>query len=115
MGEQVVKPWGAYEDHYRSANCVFKVITVNPGQRLSLQSHALRSETWACLSGLGGAAIGNRVQPLQPGSKVEICCGVVHRLFNTGDEPLVVAELQTGQCDEGDIVRLEDDYGRGRR
>lgn len=115
MGEQVIKPWGAYEDHYRSTDCVFKLITVHPGQRLSLQSHALRSETWLCLSGCGAAIMGDQTQPLRPGSKVEIGCGVIHRLINTGDTALVVAELQTGQCDEVDIVRLEDDYGRGGR
>jgi len=113
MGQQVTKPWGQYEDHYRSPCCVFKIITVDPDHRLSLQSHALRSETWVCLSGCGEVIVSDWIHQLRQGSRIEIPCGAIHRLVNTGDAPLIVAEMQCGECDENDIVRIEDDYARG--
>ena len=112
MGELIPKPWGHYVDHYRSLRCVFKVITVNPRQQLSLQSHNWRAEVWYCLSGRGQAAVGDRTSLLEQGSRVEIGFGIIHRLINTSDEPLIVSEMQCGLCDENDILRIEDDYGR---
>jgi len=32
---------------------------------------------------------------------------------NIGVEPLVIYETQVGQCEEDDIIRLSDKYGRG--
>jgi len=119
---RVEKPWGCYLDYFREVGCVFKVITVNPGERLSLQKHAKRSEVWICLSGRGRAEIYSesilkglmleRAYLLLPGAMLEIRSGEVHRLANNGNEPLVIAELQWGECNEDDIVRLEDDYRR---
>jgi len=41
--------------------------------------------------------------------------GTPHRLANPGDGILIVIEVQVGEyLGEDDIVRLEDDYGRGR-
>lgn len=36
----------------------------------------------------------------------------IHQVINDGDEPFVFIEIQYGDCDENDIVRLEDHYGR---
>ena len=39
--------------------------------------------------------------------------GTKHRLENTGEEPLVIIEVQFGSyLGEDDITRLEDDFGR---
>lgn len=35
-----------------------------------------------------------------------------HRLINLGDEDLEVVEVALGNCDEKDIERHEDQYGR---
>lgn len=108
----VVKPWGHFEDHYRTPQCVFKIMVVYPRCRLSLQSHAKRNEDWYVISGVGIAEIdGNEIE-LAADGKVEIHEGQRHRLTNTGKVPLVIAEMQCGECDENDIVRYADDYGR---
>lgn len=44
LKEIVIKPWGKYETTYDGAGFKVKVITVNPGQRLSLQRHRWREE-----------------------------------------------------------------------
>lgn len=112
------RPWGRYIDHFRSKELVFKTIEVDPQRRLSRQLHEGREETWIVLSGSGIAQYQLEVcgplfnQPLHPGIRIEIGMGIEHRLINNTDQLLVVAELQTGHCDENDIVRIEDDFGR---
>ncbi len=44
-----------------------KIISVNPGQRLSLQRHAQRAEFWRVLSGSGTAEVDGTSHPLSPG------------------------------------------------
>ena len=36
----------------------------------------------------------------------------VHRVRSAGLLDLVIIEIQTGVCNEDDIIRIEDDYGR---
>ena len=106
------KPWGRYTDYFRSKSCVFKTIEVDPGHRLSLQTHAKRDEVWYVISGSGIVTVGYETKHLVTGRRVEICRGQQHRLENTGEVFLIVAEMQCGDCDEDDIERLEDDYKR---
>jgi mannose-6-phosphate isomerase-like protein (cupin superfamily) len=46
------------------------------------------------------------------GDHFEVERGVHHRIVNVGDGDLTVIEVQTGICNEEDIVRLDDKYGR---
>ena len=108
----IQKPWGSYEDYYRSESVVFKTISVAPYAKLSLQTHKLREEIWVCLKGNGVARIGDKEIPMNPGTKIEVQKGQVHQLMNQTGFPLLVAELQIGICQEEDIIRLQDDYGR---
>ena len=49
-----------------------------------------------------------------PGESVDVAIGQAHRICNEHDEELVIIEVQRGDyTGEDDIVRLEDDYGRG--
>jgi mannose-1-phosphate guanylyltransferase/mannose-6-phosphate isomerase len=114
MDENIVnKPWGYYEDIHRSKELVFKRIVVNPQCRLSLQSHELRSEVWYVERGFAKIIIGNDIHKCGAGCSVNIPVGYIHRMENLSkDHELVIFEVQTGECDENDIVRLEDDYGR---
>ena len=51
---------------------------------------------------------------LQENESTFIPLGVVHRLANPGKMPLELIEVQSGSyLGEDDIVRLEDDFGRG--
>ena len=111
------RPWGAFEVLHAQReddNFVVKRIIVNPGQRLSLQSHVFRSEHWVVVRGRGEAILGKDTLAVGPLSHIFVPRGVVHRLCNTEeDQPLVVIEVQCGtHLDEGDIIRYEDDYAR---
>ena len=49
---------------------------------------------------------------LEEGDTVNIGKLEVHRITNEADDPLIFVEVQTGECQESDIIRIEDDYGR---
>ena len=56
---------------------------------------------------------GEDVIVLRPNQSTFIPLGTMHRLENTGDEPLFVIEVQSGDyLGEDDIERFDDDYKR---
>ncbi len=89
-----------------------KIITVEPGQRLSLQRHELRGELWHILDVPIDVTIGTFERLATPGETVWIRQGMVHRLGNCGETAGRVLEVAFGTFDEDDIERLEDDYHR---
>lgn len=110
--KKTTKPWGEYTDLYRDNNTVFKEIVVHPGQKLSLQYHYKREEFWYVLSGYGIANTGSGQKFVRPGDSLHIKVGEIHNVGNPTNEPLIIREMQCGVCEEEDIVRLEDIYGR---
>ena len=113
MSIVVARPWGTYLELDRGPTSVVKRIVVNPGCRLSLQSHHHRSEHWTVVEGRGVATVCDDLIPLRPNVHVFIPKNARHRLTNDSDMPLEVIEVQYGTVlTEEDIVRYEDDYDR---
>jgi mannose-6-phosphate isomerase len=111
--EKDERPWGRYEVLEESAGFKVKRLEVKPGQRLSLQRHAHRSEHWVVVSGVADVVCGDRELQLQKGSHIHLPAETNHRLGNSSPDPLVLIEVQLGDyLGEDDIVRLEDDYKR---
>lgn len=107
------RPWGAFEILFEEAGLKVKRITVKPGQRLSLQSHDRRQETWTLLCGRGEVELNNGTVLWQPRQSVFIPIKTRHRVKNTGADPLIFIEVQEGDyLGEDDIVRYQDDYRR---
>ena len=111
--ESEQRPWGSW--HVLDVGPGYKVkrIQVHPGQRLSYQTHARRSEHWTVVSGTATCVLDGQTLELPTGGSVEVAIGSAHRICNLHDDELVVIEVQRGDyTGEDDIVRLEDDYGR---
>lgn len=107
------RPWGWFEGLAISDKFQVKRIVVNPGGRLSLQSHKCRSEHWIVVSGVAHVTIGEESKDVPENHSVYIPLGVKHRMENLTDEPMVLIEVQTGTYfGEDDIVRYEDVYAR---
>jgi mannose-6-phosphate isomerase-like protein (cupin superfamily) len=107
------KPWGSYKTLLIEPGFQVKRIEVNPGCRLSLQTHEKRAEKWTVVSGIGEAAVGDRKIKAVPGTVIDIAVREKHRMTNTGKSQLVFIEVQFGDyLGEDDIVRHEDDYDR---
>jgi mannose-6-phosphate isomerase len=110
--ERIEKPWGyeiwfAVTDKY-----IGKILFIRRGHRLSLQYHQRKDETLYCLSGKASLIVekaGTRnTLPLVPDLSYRIEPMTVHRMEATEDTTLV--EVSTPEA--GDVVRVEDDYGR---
>ena len=109
----VCRPWGTYATLRRGDNYQVKRITVEPGQKLSLQFHHKRAEHWVLTQGKAIVQIGDEEFETGPGEYRYIPLGEKHRLTNIGEAELVLIEVQVGDyLGEDDIVRLDDDYGR---
>jgi mannose-1-phosphate guanylyltransferase len=109
----VQRPWGTYATLKQEDGYQVKRITVQPGQQLSLQYHHKRAEHWVVVQGSALVQVGDEQLPTKPGEYRYIPLGEKHRLTNTGDDELVLIEVQCGSyLGEDDIVRLEDNYGR---
>ena len=107
-----VRPWGKFRSFpYKPARSI-KIITVNPGQSLSLQYHNHRSEFWVFLDKGLEATVGDKVWQPEAGEEIFVPQKAPHRLHCVGSQPARVMEIWLGDSDELDIVRLEDDYGR---
>ncbi len=108
------RPWGEFVQFTKNTSSTVKIITVNPGESLSLQHHKGRDEFWHVISGEGSATIGDASVPMLPDSNYFVPRETNHRLIG-GSLPLVILEIGLGDFDENDIVRLEDKYGRSNK
>lgn len=110
--ETVERPWGSFQILYQSPNLWVKILTVNPGEAISLQYHEARTEHWVPLeSGLRGTINGSQVD-LARNVRYAVPVKVLHRISNPTDAAISVIEVATGAPDETDIVRVSDKYDR---
>jgi mannose-6-phosphate isomerase len=108
----VDRPWGNFQQFVSNERVTVKIITVEPGHRLSLQTHSHRGEFWQVLDVPIEVTVGERTWSAAPGESVWVPVGSLHRMANKGDRPGRLLEIAYGDFDEADIVRLEDDYAR---
>lgn len=108
------RPWGRFESFVTNEPVAVKIITVEPGKRLSLQRHAERAELWQVLDEAPlDVTVDGRTWSAVQGEQVWVPVGAIHRLGNTGTVPARILEVGFGHFDEDDIERLEDDFARG--
>lgn len=74
------RPWGNYTILHTDENCQVKKLVVNPGKRISLQSHKYRAEHWFIVSGQGTAEIDGTEIRVQAGISVNVPIGSKHRI-----------------------------------
>jgi mannose-6-phosphate isomerase-like protein (cupin superfamily) len=107
------RPWGEF--HVLDEQQGFKVkrISVNPGGRLSLQSHKHRGEHWTVVNGTATVTVGDSVRKLTRAQSIDIPQGAKHRLENFDGAIVEIIEVQFGDyLGEDDIIRYEDAYSR---
>jgi mannose-6-phosphate isomerase len=108
------RPWGFFRQFTKNQSSTVKILSINPGQSLSLQSHASRTEFWHVLQGHPTLTKNDTVTTSSPGDELTVPAGTEHRISvqATEHEPAILLEIATGNFDESDITRLEDVYGR---
>ncbi len=106
-----VRPWGIFENLLEDINYKVKRIVISPNQSISLQYHFHREEYWIVVEGNGELLHEDIIKTVSVGDTVFIDKKDIHRL-KAGKNGITIIETQLGVCDEDDIVRLEDHYGR---
>jgi mannose-6-phosphate isomerase-like protein (cupin superfamily) len=105
------RPWGHFRQFCKDTSVTVKIISVNPNEMLSLQSHTKREEFWRVIEGHGVVEIENNQQEVKPGDEIFIPIGARHRLV-AKNENLEVLEISFGEFSEDDITRYDDKYKR---
>ena len=106
------RPWGGFRRYTHNQISTVKIITVNPGEILSLQYHHLRDELWVALTHELQVTINETSWEPQLYEEIYIPRGTKHRMAGVGDNPGRWLEISFGEFNEDDIVRLEDSYNR---
>lgn len=100
-----------------------KILIVAPKARLSWQYHDRRAEIWQVLEGVVGIKTSltdeeGELKEYHPKEQIKLNQGQRHRLIGI-DNWGVVAEIwqhtdAENPSDEDDIIRVQDDFGRGQ-
>lgn len=130
---KVKKPWGYEKIIYRDDKVVVKKIFVEAGHQLSMQYHKVKEETVTLVDGeafiilpkFRGGFTGDEIyiakssiDPIEALDKKDMVAmqpyhikpQKIHRFGAITDATFI--EVSTTELD--DVVRLKDDYGRGR-
>jgi mannose-6-phosphate isomerase len=109
--ELVERPWGSFIQYAHNSESTVSLMTVKPGQRLSLQAHTGRAELWIVLDDGAAVQVDDEILYPNAGDEIWIAANARHRLSSTG--PAVrVLEVAFGNWQQADIERFEDDYAR---
>ena len=107
----VTRPWGSFRQYAHNQPVTVSLMQVQPGQRLSLQSHGGRAELWIVLDDGAIVQVGDQLHYPTAGEEIWIPAQTPHRLSSAG--PAVrVLEVAFGNWQQDDIVRYDDDYQR---
>jgi mannose-6-phosphate isomerase-like protein (cupin superfamily) len=110
--KKIIKPWGWELWFAHSSKYAGKILFIRKGHRLSKQYHRRKHETIYTDQGRWTLEINGRKKLMKPGSAETIRPGVVHR-FCSPFQNVRLLEVSSPQLK--DVVRLEDDYGRGTK
>jgi len=107
------RPWGTHRVLRQGERYQVKLLTINPGSRVSSQRHRHRAEHWVVVSGAAIVTRGEERVSVYENQSIDIPVGEIHRIENPGKIPLRVIEVQSGAyLGEDDVERLDDNYGR---
>jgi mannose-6-phosphate isomerase len=108
----VQRPWGSFRQYAHNCETTVSLMTVLPGQRLSLQSHTGRAELWIVLDDGAVVQVGRTKREHRAGDEIWIPANQKHRLSCKGRRPIRVLEVAFGNWQQNDITRYDDDYRR---
>ena len=103
--------WENFQQFIENSRSTIKIVNINPYSELSLQYHNNRDEFWRVLTGECIVTIGENFFHAKEGSEFFVPRKIRHKIA-TNVSPAQILEISLGHFEEGDIVRIEDKYGR---
>ncbi len=104
------RPWGSFETITSTENYRVLRMKILPGGKLSMQRHALRSESWSVVSGKLVVIKDSGPNIVEKGQTCFALAMERHKLENQGSETVEFIEVQTGIVDDNDIERFDQVY-----
>ena len=102
-----MRPWGSATTILENTNYRIRMLEIQPGKSLSLQSHQQRSEHWVVLEGKADVQRGDEKVILQKNESAFTPKGMHHRRGNSGNKTLQIIEVQQGEyLGDDDIERF---------
>ena len=108
---EVKKPWGFEYLMYGNDDVALWYLHLNSGEATSLHCHPRKKTGLVLLSGEAEISFLNDSTRLQAPSRMMIRPGLFHSTQALSDEGIALLEIETPRL-KGDLVRLEDSYGR---
>lgn len=105
------RPWGSFTRFTENESSTVKILNINKGEKLSLQYHTKRDEFWRVISGYPEITIGEDVIEAKEGEEFNVPAETKHRISAPSGDVMIL-EIATGDFDEENVVRVEDEYGR---
>ena len=100
----VLRPWGSFIQYANNQEVTVSLMTVEPGQGLSLQSHTARAELWIVLDEGALIQVDDELIEARIGDEIWIPAGARHRLSSQG--PAVrILDVAFGNWQQADIKR----------
>lgn len=110
--QKVVRPWGSFSQYANNQDVTVSLMTVEPNQRLSLQSHTARAELWIVMDNNAIIQVDDKIIRAKAGDEIWIPKGAKHRLSSDSTTTVRVLEVAFGNWQIDDITRYDDDYNR---
>src|SRR5258708_5154966 len=107
----VTRPWGDFKQFAHNEEVTVSLMVVQPGQRLSLQSHTARAELWIILDDGATVQVGDEIVHPRPGVEIAIPAPSKHQWSSHG-KAVRVLEGAFGNWQQNDVTRYDDDYRR---
>ncbi len=101
-----IREWGYYIVLNEGDNYKIKKLVINPNKKISYQLHNSRDEYWILLSEQCDIVINDHSKIMTKYSLEYVPAKQKHQIINNNEYNVEILELQTGLCDEDDIVRF---------
>jgi mannose-6-phosphate isomerase-like protein (cupin superfamily) len=108
--KEVRRPWGNFRQFALNKACTVKLLTLNPHQELSLQSHKNRTEDWYFLD-KAIVQVGSKKFTVKEGNFIHVKKNEKHRIIAQNHKARII-EIAFGKFSESDEKRFDDKYGR---
>lgn len=95
---EVYRPWGMYKLLEKNGNYIIRKLIINPGASLTYHLHRKRTEHWIVLKGVAEVNIEDRKYYVYEGESIFVSKGKPHQLKNSGEKPLELIEIQSGEA-----------------
>lgn len=108
---QVEKPWGFEYLMYGNQQAALWFLYIRPGEQTSLHCHPRKKTGLVLLSGEAEISFLNDSTRLKALNRVMIRPGLFHSTKAVSPDGIILLEIETPR-DKGNLVRLNDAYGR---